>query len=471
MISEFKVNYLEEPKLLFNNRGEAYNPCIGLIKYGPRFSGNINLEHKQFKVGIIGSNKTISQTRLIFESFEYKIHPRNQIRPWKIPFPGLNKDSPLRFSFIFDPSWEAKFTFDEFNEIEKLNNKNDRAEYTLNLIKEKMISIYNKETPPDIILICIPDEIFAFCTDNKLIKPIIKIDDDDFHNRIKLIAMKLKMPTQLIRPETLQFEKTQERFLVAWNLVVGMLYKCQKGHPWKLTYLEDGTCYVGISFFKEKGKDTIRASLAQIFLDTGESFVLRGESFSWANPKFPKSPHLSRDNAINIIELVLKQYKINKDGKEPQRIVIHKSSNFWDDELEGFKEASKNIPQKDFIAILESDLKFFTIGKYPILRGTLISSNDYKNNFLFTTGFVPSLETYPGLSIPRPLLIRPFQLKSDITKICKEILSFTKLDWNNTFVYSKYPVTLSVSEKVGNVMAESSAQNVEELDSHYFYYM
>ena len=467
----FTTHYLNEPKLLFNKNGESFNPCVGLIKYGPRFAGDKDISHRKFKIGIIGSAGSISQTRYLFESFEFKIPPKNEIKPWKIPFPGLNENTPLKFSFIFDPSWEKRINNNDIQQIkEKWTNK-ERAECAIDIIKEKMETIYGKESPPDLILISIPKEIFELCTDNKLIKPQIKIGDDDFHNRIKLLAMKVGIPTQLIRPETLIFKKTQEKCLIAWNLVVGILYKCQRGHPWKLTYLEDNTCYVGISFFKEKGKITRRASMAQIFLDTGESFVLRGDSFNWTDRKHPNAPHLSKENAVKIMESVLKQYRINKDGQSPSRIVIHKSSNFWDEELEGFTESTENIPIRDFITLLKSDIRFFRDGTYPILRGTLIETKNNSENFLYTSGFVPNLETYPGYSIPTPLNIKPFKMDSDIITVSKEIISFTKLDWNSTSVYKKYPVTIQVARRVGDVMSESLAQKMEDLDPHYYYYM
>lgn len=470
MNSDFNVDFINEPKLLFADKGEAYNPCVGLIKYGPRFGGTKNVTHKQFKVGIIGSMQTIALTRNFFESFEYSISPKSGIKPWRIPFPGLNKNTPLKFSFSFDPSWESEIADEDFFMIQSGGNKNERANIALEIIENRMKAIYDKDPTPDIIIISIPDELFNLCTSLSIDKPKIKIEDDDFHNRIKLIAMKLKMPTQLLRPETLRLYKTQERFLIAWNLSVGMLYKCQKGHPWKLTHLEDNTCYIGISFFREKGEKTMRTSMAQIFLDTGESFVLRGDSFTWNNPRYPKSPHLSENDANKLVLLVLdKYYSIRR--KNPDRIVIHKSSNFWEDELKGFLSGSAAISNRDFMTIQKSNLKFFTSRNYPVLRGTLILSKDRIDNYLFTTGFVSTIQTYPGFSIPSPLLIRLFHRDSEIRKIAEEILSFTKLDWNNTFVYSKLPVTLSVSRKVGNIMAESIAQEMDDLDSHYFYYM
>nr|MBA4405292.1 hypothetical protein [Nanoarchaeum sp.] len=465
-MKEYKLHYLKEPLLLFDG-GESLNPCIGLIKYGPRFAGSINKKFREFKIGIIGSQKSILSTRQLFESFETMIYPKEEVKPWKIPFPGVNANSKLKFRFIFNPEWESEFTEKDFIEIKKANNA---SEVALDKIEKKLKIIYEKETPPDIIIVSIPEEFYKLCSCSQSEKPFIKVGLDDFHNRVKIIAMQNKIPTQLIRPETYEFTRTQERCLVAWNLVVGMLYKCQRGHPWKLTHLEENTCYVGISFFEEKGKKTRRASLAQIFLDTGESFVLRGESFKWTNIKSPKSPHLSKEDAKNLISYVINYYEeIRK--KKPERIVIHKSSNFWDDELEGFKDGTESIKKKDFITILDSPLKLYTGSEYPVLRGTLLTTSDPIHTYLFSTGFVPSLKTYPGYSVPKPLQIKPFNLDSDIRLIAKEILAFTKLDWNNTFVYSRLPVTISISRKVGAVMAETEAQKLDELDSHYYFYM
>ena len=91
--------------------------------------------------------------------------------------------------------------------------------------------------------------------------------------------------------------------------------------------------------------------------------MLRGESFNWSNPKFPNSPHLSKEDAQSLITYVIEHYK-NIRKNNPYRIVIHKSSNFWDDELEGFTIGSKDINEKDFVTILESNVKLFTQSTY-----------------------------------------------------------------------------------------------------------
>ena len=467
-----KVDYIPEPKLEFLN-GESYNPCAGLLKYGPRFSTTDEKKHKWLKIGIIGSSQSISLTLGILEEMSSPAVPK-KITKWNLPFPGLNESSPLKFSFSYKPEWRQVITDSEIGEIFEESKPHKRAEKLISIIDNKIKILSEKSPPPDVIIIGIPRELEDACKDSKFDKPLLKLDsDDDFHSRIKLYGMKHRIPTQILRADTLELKGTQEKPIVFWNIAVGLLYKSQRGHPWKLAKLEENTCYVGISFYKEgSGKDQyLRASMAQVFLDTGESFILRGEPFRVYNQSQIKSPHLSKDNSKKLIEQVLMQYK-NIRRVLPQRLVIHKSSKYFDEELEGFKEASKEIQLKDFVTIQPANnLKFYRPGKYAILRGTLISTSNFKLNYLYTTGFVPCIDTFPGLGVPKPMMVRCFVQDSDIKKICEEILAFTKLDWNNTFIYRKEPVTLSVSRKVGRVLSETMARQMQDLDPHYYYYM
>jgi len=469
----FTIDYIEEPQLMFQ-RGNSYTPMVGLIKHGARFSTSEEIEHKWIKVGIIGSGKSISLTLKLLDDMRYPIIPEEPSKV-KIPFLGLSESSRLNFSLSYRPEWQQKISPTEISEILSMMTKTKKALAFAELIDNKMSILADKSPPPDVVIIAIPKEIEDECKEIFKDKPLIKLPyEDDLHSRIKLYGMKYDLPTQLIRNDTLIFRKTQDKSIISWNLSVGLLYKSQKGYPWKLAKFEDNTCYVGISFFKERddnNKKTMRASMAQVFLDTGESFILRGEPFQWNDPKHPNQPHLTEEGAKKIIEKVLAQYRLHKKTL-PERLVIHKSSNYWEYEREGFLQASESVEYKDFITILKSDMKFYrTNSIFPVIRGTVISHPHLDDYFLYTTGFVPCVNTYPGRGVPYPINVRCNLQSSDIKQICKEILSFTKLDWNNTFIYRRDPVTLSVSRKVGDVLSESIARDCPYLDTHYYHYM
>ena len=102
----------------------------------------------------------------------------------------------------------------------------------------------------------------------------------------------------------------------------------------------------------------------------------------------------------------------------------------------------------------------------------MLTPPDKKEYYLFTNGFVSVLGTYQGYRVPRPIVIRPDELTvTPIEEIAKEILAFTKLDWNSSHFCKKIPVTIEVSRSVGGVLAEQETKKLKEIDPHYYFYM
>ncbi|MFB6199314.1 MAG: hypothetical protein ABEJ83_00420 [Candidatus Nanohaloarchaea archaeon] len=470
----FETEYLEEADLQFAG-GESKDPRVGLIKFGPRTPESKN-DHKVAKIGIVGSAESIAGVEELLHQMKTEIPPDTSQQRWNPPFPGLGEDSPLNLTLEVQKRWREKIESDEIEEVEESGSVNKKVEKAISIFEDKIQLIYEKESPPDVIIVAIPPRIYEACTSSKKGAAKIQSDDIDFHNRIKLIGMEHKLPTQLIKPKTLRREETQSLANIAWNFAVGLMYKARRGHPWKLTELEQGTCFVGISFYREMGeKERARTSMAQVFLETGESFILRGDPLE--DEKLGKSPgnyHLTENDAKKLINKVLDQYKSIK-GHYPNRLVIHKTSKFWEEEKEGFIEASSELKERDFITIHEhTDVRAFSSKKhdYPVLRGTVAKHDSGQEFYLFTKGFIPSIQTFPGHRVPKPIRIRPDEEVNDSNyrKICKEILSFTKLDWNTSHFCRKMPVTTVVSDSVGDILADSSAKNVK-VDPHYYYYM
>ena len=142
---------------------------------------------------------------------------------------------------------------------------------------------------------------------------------------------------------------------------------------------------------------------------------------------------------------------------------------------EGFNEILSKIETVDYVHIMRhSNILAFPKGEnYPTMRRTMIYDPYQKGNkeiILFTTGFVPALNTYKGPGVPVPLLLRTHRLDSTPEQVAQDVLALTKLDWNSCDYNTRLPVTVSVSEKVGNILAESSAEKVN-IGTNYRYYM
>ena len=469
---EFYTEYIEEPDLMFSG-GVSKDPRVGLVKHGPRTPSNES-EHLVVKVGLIGSSYSIGALERLFDDMRHQITvDKEEPERWNPPFPGLGEDSAFNFSLNFQKRWRQTITSREISAIKNVRDKDERIEKALEYITNHIGILYSKETPPDIIFVAIPEEIKKACTPSGQKRPKLQTGQSDFRSRIKLAGMKNKIPTQLIRPSTLRGEGTQDKANMAWNLAVAILYKARKGHPWKLTKLEQGTCYAGISFYRERGQDSNRTcpTSAQVFLETGESFILRGDPVE-EEQKGRGNNHLSHDDAERVVNQILEQYERIK-GMQPERLVLHKTSEYWDEEREGFLDGADGIRKLDFVTIRQDHpLRLFSSGDYPVLRGTLATPPNEQEHYLFTKGFIPSLSTYPEQRIPKPVVVKPDNEINDSSyqEICREILSFTKLDWNNSHFCGKMPVTIDVSRAVGRILAESISQDMS-VDPHYYFYM
>jgi hypothetical protein len=86
-------------------------------------------------------------------------------------------------------------------------------------------------------------------------------------------------------------------------------------------------------------------------------------------------------------------------------------------------------------------------------RGTLCQIEN--ESYLFTTGYVPWWDEFPGAHIPAPLEIGSAG-PTDIEARSREILTLSKMNWNSSDGITRLPVTLLFAKKVGEVMTELS---------------
>ena len=149
--------------------------------------------------------------------------------------------------------------------------------------------------------------------------------------------------------------------------------------------------------------------------------------------------------------------------------MILKHSLFSDEEIAGFNEVIENLGslKKDYVSISYSYLRFLRTGKYPVLRGTVISLTP-NQHLLFATGYTPQIRTYPGPRVPRPLLVT-HKGDSEVDLICSEILGLTKLNWNTTAFSTQLPITLDFSRRVGKILSELAPNS--KIEDHYMFYM
>ena len=284
--------------------------------------------------------------------------------------------------------------------------------------------------------------------------------------------MPLAKPLQLIRQVSIgkaQVADQQDDATKAWNFCTALYYKSGPTIPWKLAQdsAKVQSCAIGISFYRSRDRQTLSTSLAQIFDELGNGLILRGTPVDL--DKDDRVPRLSANQTYDLLRAALNEYRVAL-RTYPARVVIHKSSNFSEEEIDGLESAAQDlaIDTVDFVTVMDSKLRLFRNGNYPPYRGTLAQLDDNRA-LLYTRGSVWHYQTYPGLYVPRPIELRIVKSEESSSFIVSEVLGLTKMNWNNTQFDGKYPVTLGCSRKVGEIMKYLHDSDTPQI--RYGYYM
>jgi hypothetical protein len=291
----------------------------------------------------------------------------------------------------------------------------------------------------------------------------------NFHRALKAKMMNEHnaVPIQVLRRHTyVPEEAVQSNATRAWNLAIALYYK--SGHfPWKPSTLDPRTCYVGISFhhLKRRAGDIVYASVAQAFSTAVQPFALKGESISHDQSR-NKKPYLTAEQSERLISTVLREYK-NRTDSLPDKLVIHKTSLYQPEEVEGFNSSLTQVPSCELVWLSPTGFRLLKKGTQEPNRGTLCTIQD-RQHFLFTTGFVDWWREYPGPHIPAPLEMGGVG-NFDAKARAEEILALTKMNWNSADGIGRYPITLTFSKRVGMLMTEM--EDSENPNPLYRFYM
>jgi len=179
---------------------------------------------------------------------------------------------------------------------------------------------------------------------------------------------------------------------------------------------------------------------------------------------------LDRESARKIVEKALSEYHGSR-GKFPERLVIHKTSRYTNPEIEGFELAMENKGMAyDLVSLTKAPLRLIRWGQYPVPRAAMYGFSE-SDAYLYTKGFIPDLQTYPGSHIPSPFWVQRARGDSSMETICDEVLMLTKLNWNTADFCCGVPITLSFARNVGEVFKEFGENDQYEPSRFFRYYM
>lgn len=482
------MHHIPEPQLTFGFDQKIMDPRDGITLFGPftrnKISGQVN-------VGIIGPQKQ----REFLKSYLKMIHKplfgeeKEVARPY---FPGI--EAAYGIYVNFDNLQEIDTPQSEIDKFLRYTDGHQRVHNLSKLFVDGLVSFHNREEMPVVVwLVAIPEEIYTYGRPKSRIQAsptnirhaLSRKDRNsrqdflfdemnalkeayqfevNFHNQLKAKLLNQRIVTQIIRDSKIAYgyiwqdskRIQQERKFdtdKAWNISNALYYKAG-GLPWRLGDVRDGVCYLGLVYKKIEFDENDRNACcaAQMFLDSGDGMVFRGNIGPWYNP-FTKEFHLMKSDAATLLTQSLEAFKSQSpDKKYPEEVFIHAQTYFDNDEWSGFEAAANGKSKIIGVRIRDdSNFKIFRDFTYSVPRGTLLCLED-DMAYLWTKGYIPRLQTQMGLETPNPLSVQIVRGEADIQVVCRDILALTKLNYNSCKYGDGRPVTLKFADRIGEVL-------------------
>lgn len=473
-----KLYSLDEPRLQFAE-GTHVCPRAGITRHSVYDAQREN-RVATLKVGAVGTSSTLDTLDEWMNRCRSSIAAPATEQPRMSPnFPGFSEITGFRTDLIYDKSTKQPIPKMKVDRAMQYESLSDRVTALADLYLDAIEYLASFRSV-DVIVCVLPKD---------LRDPLIKQEENgnnqsdsengpetekvDFRRLLKAEAMPYRKPLQLIWEENLTESppKRQNDATRAWNLMTALYYKASMSIPWKL--VEDPekhrTCYVGIGFYESRDEEHLRTTMAQIFDEMGQNVILRGNPILPEEDKNNRKPYLGEEHSYNLLSQALQAYE-QAVQHLPARIVLHKSSHYREEEIEGFKNAilKHGIEYADFVDIQPTEIRLLREGDYPPYRGTA-AKLEAGRHLLYTFGSNKYYRTHPGLYIPGPVEVRKADGDASMRQLCREVLALTKMNWNNTRMDGKLPITLRGAKKVGEVMkyVEDNSKPV----IHYRYYM
>ena len=498
-MSHLEVTYIPEPTLTFRYGQQLEYSRDGLYLYGPVDATD---NRRQIRYGVIGTKDGLAR----FESWARQVSSfiatpplrrgAKAIEPHHVPFPG--------FSEAFNAVWsdQPTKTIDDIDEKDlyrriHIANRHEAVKAVVDVFVERLIAEQKRnEDPPSFWYIVLPEFIYELgrplssVPKGERVAGEITISEKDalklatqptlfgfdetqaeiykyeknFRRQLKARLLDHQIVTQIVRESTLApndflnargepKRRVEDPATIAWKLCSGSYYK-SGGRPWQIANMRPGVCYVGLVYKRQNQGGVSRHSVcaAQMFLSDGEGVVFRGALGPWFHPD-TKQFHLDQESAARLVSTVLNEYK-NRHGQDPKELFIHAKSSFNDDEWEGFLAACHGTPT-NLVGVQIADawdqLKLFRSGEYPVIRGTAMVTGE-RSGFLWTSGFVPRLDTYMGPDTPNPLHVNIRRGEAKLTTVMSDVLALTKINFNTCLFNDREPVTIRFADAIGDIL-------------------
>lgn len=303
----------------------------------------------------------------------------------------------------------------------------------------------------------------------------------DLHDFLKAATAIRNIPTQIVTEKGAMQYKC--RCSVMWRLSLAFYVKAG-GTPWKLASIDNESAFIGLSYSARRNPVTEKFDFvtccSQVFDSDGTGLEFLAYDTNGIETTQGGNPFLTREEMRKVMSKSLALYQRRHSGRLPKRLIVHKTTHFTKNEMDGAFDAVPASVDLELLQIIQNTpwrgMKYNYYGKwqsdsYPIDRGSYLVLNSREILF-WTQGIVKingSSVYKEGKGIPTPLLIRRFAGSGGWDQNCQAILGLTKMNWNHDGLYDRLPVTLGFASVLARTIKRM--QEVKDKSYEFKYFM
>ncbi|MEO1750053.1 hypothetical protein [Thiofaba sp. EF100] len=452
---------LDEPQLAFSsdNMSLDVNPLRGLDRYGAYSSATFATYTPALRLASLGPAGGRSRVRDLIETLRSHHAPGDR-KEYVPAFRGFEKVFGVPLVGAQTPLAHIKWPDD----LDSLGPAGPPHARLLHALRDGMSRLALVRDQFDVALVHLPDAW----------QVAFRAPGFDAHDALKALGAAHSIPTQVINDRVFTFGYKAS---LAWRLSIALYVKAG-GIPWKLAPLPgvpEDTAYIGLAYaLRGDPKEAHYVTCCSQVFDAdggGMQFV----AFEARDPvsdieEARRNPFLSRNDMRAVLARSLNLYQSRNGGLLPRRLVVHKTTSFKPEELEGALDALSAVPEVECVEVASSPgwrgvwLKESRIegqrsepDNYPVPRGTVLFRSG-TSALVWVAGNAPRAslrnDYYQGKkSIPRPINITRHAGVGPMELTALEALALTKMDWNNDALYDPVPVTIRYSQRLARTIA------------------
>lgn len=465
-----------EPTLLFHPDRDSdidIHPLRGLRQFGP-YSRSYNFKLRDpLNVGVICPSGTLPKVIQLFKELQSTQLPKER-RQYLQDFDGFSKvfgiglDCPLH-------TQDERVCELPFAQLQAALADPEPQRKIADIVLSGVRQLATKKNLFDVLMVYLPNWLqpaFQSPTDDI-------IGDFDLHDTLKASSAAQGIPVQVLNDNALTYFC---RCSVAWRLSLA-IYTKAGGIPWKLAGFDTQNAYVGLSYsLRKKAPAQFVTCCSQIF--DAEGTNLRFLLYESQDGLYEgDNPYLSRQDMRRVMARTIDLYQKQK-GTSPTRLVIHKTTPFQSEEIDGCIDALGSVDDLELLTISVSTPWNATrinapkeVGPkgepamYPMERGTVLPLGSFEYA-LWTQGNASGIGTgnyfKEGKGIPHPIFVTRFLGSGGSHASARELMGLTKMNWNNDSLYDRLPVTLSYASILARVVKRLGTLSSNPYDFRFF---